>query len=72
MRSSGSNGQIVPVTGGSWEASVDLVPGANEILVEDVEFNGAYTVTYVPDGTVEFGYLDRFLEDGLRSTPPNG
>ncbi len=60
------NGQVVPVTDGSWETTIDLVPGANEILIEDVEFNGTYTVTYVPDGTVEFGYVDRLLEDGLQ------
>jgi hypothetical protein len=58
-------GNVVPVDNGSFEAVVELEPGINEILIEDVEFNGAYTVTYVPGGTVEFGYIDSFLEDGF-------
>jgi len=62
-------GEVVQVTDGSWEATVDLAPGVNEILVEDVEFNGSYTVTYVPDGTVEFGFIDSFLEDGVVIDP---
>ena len=57
------NGDPVATTDGSFQASIELIPGANEIVVGDGVTDTVYTVTYVPGGTVEFAYLTEVVAD---------
>ncbi len=50
-------GETIGVQEEVFEAVVQLVPGINEITVTAGPLTSVYTITYVPDGTVEFAFL---------------
>ncbi len=53
------DGTEAPVVDGTFEATVRLAPGTNEIVIEAGRLTGVYTLTYWPGGSVEFAYLTR-------------
>jgi len=57
------NGSELAVVDGGFTTTVDLEAGVNEILVADGVQDTIYTVTYVPNGTVEFSYLTQVGSD---------
>jgi hypothetical protein len=57
------NGTELAVVDRAFTTTVDLEPGVNEIVVGDGVTDTRYSVTYVPGGTIEFGYLTRVGPD---------
>lgn len=68
------NGSVVPVTDGRFEVTVQLAPGDNDIVVQAGSAGATYSVTYLPDGEVQFGFVDGFVPaDGAGTvTGPDG
>lgn len=58
------NGEAIALDGGAFTHEVDLVAGTNEITIDDGTAT-VYTVSYVPDGTVEFAFLREVSADEI-------